>query len=323
MSDFKGIEITDVFGLKEPLIKLIETISYAVGKIFEPTHNDRMTKSKAKEIRDISEALRENNDIIITYDKGSVIAETPEFEDFVRRTQQRLAYQELEKQCNIESVVGFAYTELETIDNVSNEPVDKDWISRFFNCVEDASNEDLQRIWGKILAGEIKKPKSFSKRTLDVVKNLSQQEAQIFEKISKYVLHTFEDETKIESVFVLSGMFNKSKNEDVDVIYKEILVLKDAGLISLTHGTVLSFDFDSGEIDSLFCHNKEIRIKNNTKSKVSIMIHPYILTDAGKELVEVLYDNEQVSMAYLNRCICEIRSSLEINNKNDIDIKII
>ena len=153
MSDFKGIEITDVLGLKEPLTKLIETVSYGVGKIFEPIHNDRMTKSKEKEIRAISDALRENNDVIITYDKGSVIAKTPEFEDFVRRTQQRLAYQELEKQCNIESVVGFAYKELETIDNVSNEPVDKDWVSRFFNCVEDASNEDLQKIWGKILAG--------------------------------------------------------------------------------------------------------------------------------------------------------------------------
>ena len=136
-------------------------------------------------------------------------------------------------------------------------------------------------------------------------------------------MHTFEDKPKIKSAFILSSMFSQSENENVDIAYKEILILKEAGLISLTPGTVISFDFDSGETDNLFCYDRKIQITNNSKSKVSIIIHPYMLTDAGKELIEVLYSSNQVSNDYLEKCKDAIVASLEMQNKNSVEISIV
>lgn len=38
MTDISGIEISDVFGLSEPLSKLIDVASAACGKVYEPLH---------------------------------------------------------------------------------------------------------------------------------------------------------------------------------------------------------------------------------------------------------------------------------------------
>ena len=39
------------------------------------------------------------------------------------------------------------------------------------------SSEELQTLWGRVLAGEIKSPGTFSLRTLEFLKNTSHEEA--------------------------------------------------------------------------------------------------------------------------------------------------
>ena len=70
----------------------------------------------------------------------------------------------------MEAVISNAYAELKDETAVADKSVDIDWISRLFNIVEDIGNEEMQYIWGKILAGEIKNPGKFSLRTLDTIR---------------------------------------------------------------------------------------------------------------------------------------------------------
>lgn len=44
----------------------------------------------------------------------------------------------------------------------------------------------MQILWGKVLAGEIKSPNSYSLRTLELLRNLSKNDAEVFTKIAKY-----------------------------------------------------------------------------------------------------------------------------------------
>jgi len=187
MSDMKAIEINihDLLGLSEPLKKLIETTSIGVGKLYEPLHIKRLVKAKAIEMQTISDAVTDNIGLPIKYENGSINVNSEDTNDLIKRTQNRLLFQEIQKQQNIDSVVAGTYDILERETVVSEEPVDKDWIIRFFNSVEDISNQDLQQIWSKILAGEIKQPKSFSVRTLELLHNISYEEAMLFEKICK------------------------------------------------------------------------------------------------------------------------------------------
>ena len=41
---------------------------------------------------------------------------------------------------------------------------------RFFDAVGNVSNEELQKLWGKVLAGEMQQPGSCSLRTMEVIR---------------------------------------------------------------------------------------------------------------------------------------------------------
>lgn len=62
-----------------------------------------------------------------------------------------------------------------------NKEIDEDWFSAFMRFSEDASSERLQILFGRILAGEIVNPGTFSPSTLRTVSELTQEIAKDFE----------------------------------------------------------------------------------------------------------------------------------------------
>jgi hypothetical protein len=50
----------------------------------------------------------------------------------------------------------------------------------------------MQQLWGRILAGEIKRSGAFSLRALDLIRNLSKTEAQLFERVCNWAISTGE-----------------------------------------------------------------------------------------------------------------------------------
>lgn len=65
-----------------------------------------------------------------------------------------------------------------------------DWLMRFFDAVGNISNEELQQLWGKVLANEISHPKSCSLRTLDMIRNMPPEEAETFSMLCRYVMQS-------------------------------------------------------------------------------------------------------------------------------------
>lgn len=72
-------------------------------------------------------------------------------------------------------------------DKVSDAEVDPDFFSRWRRDAKVIGNEDLQRLWGRLLAEEIRSPRSIGYRTLDVLKNISSDEARTFCKVASCV----------------------------------------------------------------------------------------------------------------------------------------
>lgn len=66
--------------------------------------------------------------------------------------------------------------------------VDEDWLFKWRDSASQVSSEELQNLWGRLLAGEIKAPGNYSLRTLEFLKNLSQQEAEAIAKLSQFVV---------------------------------------------------------------------------------------------------------------------------------------
>ena len=74
-------------------------------------------------------------------------------------------------------------------DDLSNDPpendaegsIDDDWMSFLKAKVDEISSEELHLIFGKILAGEVRKPGSFSKKSISTIIDLSPEAAKLFE----------------------------------------------------------------------------------------------------------------------------------------------
>lgn len=65
----------------------------------------------------------------------------------------------------------------------SGQTIDDDWLFNWREHVGKVSNEDLQRLWGSVLAGEFVNPGQYSLRTLDFLRTLSKSEAELISKL--------------------------------------------------------------------------------------------------------------------------------------------
>lgn len=307
-----------------PTSKLIDTVSKGIGKICEPWHKKKMTDARVYEINEIGEALRKNCDVLFIYENAGVSAQLSELNELAERTQHRLNYQELKKQYNIEKVVDFAYHELENKTFVSNEPVDDDWICSFFDLVANVSTEQMQILWGKILAGEITQPGGFSIRTLDVLRKLTQKEALIFKKIIPYILVCWGDKQKTyKDYFIFKGTIEEAF---FDMKLSDIFMLFQAGLISMDNliaGTDIMLD-EYFVIEGL---NYNIRVHNKDVKPYACLEESFILTEAGRELYSVILELgvELAGVEYFEYCKRFIKSSEAFKIKaetEEIEIKI-
>lgn len=263
----------------EPLGKLIDSVSGAIGKAYEPRHIRKMADAEAYKIKKIGEALRENSDIPIEYNPEGVSLSTADFEQFVKRTQSRMAFQELKKQENIESVADKAYDLLEGEEPVTAEPVEEDWMLRFFNCVEDISNEKMQEIWAHILAGEIKKPNSFSLRTLDTLRNISSDEASLFEKVVKSGI-----------VFNCIPHYNDFLKKH-NISYADIMQLGECGLVNDAGLLTYTKTITDQMIALVHNHDRALLYRNllyPEKNELTIEVFP--LTTTGKQIASLFFE---------------------------------
>lgn len=69
--------------------------------------------------------------------------------------------------------------------------VSDDWLRRWRESAGGISSDNLQQLWGRILAGEFRNPGKYSLRTLDFIYNLSQSEARAIEELGPFVFDGF------------------------------------------------------------------------------------------------------------------------------------
>lgn len=184
------------------LAKLAETICYGTGL----TAHGKKKIADAESYATIQKAKTETEVEILKL-KGE-----DEVADYVLARQTK-------KLNNAKAVVDKATKHFVEGEKVSDEPVSQDWTSRLFSITEDISDDTLQELWGQILAGEIKKPKSFSLRTLDLLKNITTEEAKVF--INACCFH-------IQDRFICIESFALPLNDrlvlgEIGLIYEEYL----------------------------------------------------------------------------------------------------
>lgn len=82
---------------------------------------------------------------------------------------------------NYEKCVSYAAPRIDDPEKVRN--VDPEWADKHREHAEKAYDEETQQLWGRVLAGEINAPGSFSKRSMSILADMEQEDARAFEKL--------------------------------------------------------------------------------------------------------------------------------------------
>ena len=186
---------------------------------------------------------------------------------------QRIEFQEQKRQANIVAVVQDAATELGDKEVPEREP-DPDWTARFFDCVQDVSSEDMRALWARILAGEVDSPGRTTLKTLDVLKNMTREDAELFNLVCDYVIQDF--------------VFHPRDAQDIPTFLRpvDVMQLQDADLLHASTALAKAIQFDKEHSAYFVHHNYFLRITSLDNRDISIPAIP--LTRSGKEVFLVL-----------------------------------
>jgi len=302
------MNVNDILGLGKviPIDKLIDIVSNSVGKISKPFFDrkdvdtkayeiEKLAEARAKEMKIIATAVKENFQITggIEYKDEKIAISSPKeipietqqplliAPSLEERTQDRISFQEAKKQLNIENVTSFAAEELRNEQPITDEPLDEDWTTRFFRIAEEVSNEEMQALWGKILAGEIKQPKSYSLRTLELIRNLSKKEADLFVKVATFAI------TSNNASFIFKGN-DKELSEEFNVTYSETAQLIEIGLIQA--GSFVNWEMrpQTEDYQSVFTAGNFVMVVNKKANSPLVQIPIHLYTHSGNELLKLV-----------------------------------
>lgn len=220
--------------------------------------------------------------MLISFENGNVNIRAKSDVELFERAEQRKRIEEIREEQNLETVIELAANQLHDAENVSDEPVDEDWITRYYNIVKNVSVEEMQLIWAKILSEEVKTPGAFSLRTLETVRNLSNKEAIVFQKILPLILLGENDGT-------LEGLIISDDNilSKFGVSFSDIKLMDECGL--MISNSLVNYNFRNSGKERILFHNKNYVITieaEETAPKQSLGI--YLLTQAGKELYNTI-----------------------------------
>ena len=70
---------------------------------------------------------------------------------------------------------------------IGDEKVNDDWFFRWRTNAEEVSDAEMRRLWARILRGEVKQPGSYSLHTLDFMRRLSREDAELIEKLAPFI----------------------------------------------------------------------------------------------------------------------------------------
>lgn len=265
------------------LIKLWETLSEkGIGSLLSPWHIRRMGQAnsdvRVQELLALTQAEKYAEEIRcgrMKFKKGQLINVSPDERKFFpeKENKPQLDYRAIAQAVNKniytdairhEVNVGKALLHAEEVleqdpQEPSEKNIDEDWLYRWRDYASSVSSEKLQSIWGKLLAGEIKTPGSFSLRTLDFLKSISQEDAESITKLLR---------------FSIGGVIFRGDEEllgNDGIKFDFLLEMQQLGVISGVEALSLTTTFGSTEknkfVLALTSHGKVLIAKHDDPTK--------------------------------------------------------
>lgn len=233
--------------------KLLDKISNVTGIVFGPYKEKQKSKINFLEEINKREDLSSLEKMAITSNYKKMLKEYNNQTNIVNKAVEMLS---------------------EPIEQHELQEMDENWVMNYMDSCKNICDEELQVIWAKILAGEFEQPGRISLNTLDKMKMISKKDAELFMKISEFIMRTG------NKYFILA---DKEILEKYDIIFEDILALDEIGLINQK---VLKLDSlsKSNELNAIY-KDKYVFFK---RKEGHTYLRVYIITNFGREVYDLL-----------------------------------
>ncbi|WP_444956961.1 DUF2806 domain-containing protein [Microbulbifer sp. ZKSA002] len=263
-----------------------------------PWQKRRMAKATADEMRILAQAEKEvadikAGDITVQLPSSTALLEhTKEEKGPLARIEPPLDLQEMtasvasaeladsfRKEVNATKAIMVAESILSRdTQEPSDKDIDSDWLHRWRDYAGRVSAEQLQELWGRVLAGEVKQPGSFSIRALEFLKGLSKKEAELIESVAK---------------FVFGGVIHRDMKEHLEkggLKFDQLILLQEIGILSGVDSLNLNRRYPSSTPNSyttgIRTSKTGLLITHRDANKL-LRVNAYLITQLGQEILQL------------------------------------
>ena len=246
--------------LSKPVTALIEKLSSGAVILYEPTRIKKQALAEAEA------------------KKTHALADV-EVQDIQKRALERFVREETIKQENIESITEKTFEKLD--DTANPKDIEDDWISNFFDKVKFISDNEMQDLWAKLLAGESNKPGKYSKRTIELIASLDKKDAKLFNDLCTFCWYDGNEAYPLIYKNAENEIYKKN-----NINFSSLHHLQDIGLIQFNSTS----GFRKRGFNKLFniaYYGKVVNLEFQKESENDLTIGNVMFTKSGQELISI------------------------------------
>jgi len=230
--------------------------------------------SGAKSLADFNLQLSFSLEKPLSKSKHPRVEPTVDVLELIEQSNGRANIDSVRKEINVAKAILHAEEKIFSEDHseVSDEKVNDDWIFRWRDYAGDVNSDEMQRLWGRLLAGEVKSPGSYSLRCMDFLRNLEQSEAKLIQTLCE---------------LSIDGLILKNPDIKKYVCFNQILELETLGIISGASGggILRTISVKEGDVwERVLVANDKCLLVAHTDSSATLQLSGYLLTVLGHQM---------------------------------------
>jgi len=173
-------------------------------------------------------------------------------------------------------------------------PISDDWLNVFENDAAPISSEQMQRAFGRILAGEIRRPGSFSIRTIKLIAQLDNQAADYFQLLCSLSISNRMPGRHFDARVVSMGSAAGNSLQKYGLGFGQLNILEQAGMIISDYNSFMNYRgtvaYGGVASEAITYQNKLWVLKSEVEwtDDKALHINGVGFTQSGKELLSIV-----------------------------------
>lgn len=223
--------------------------------------------------------------------------------DYARAAATKFAQKIVRERVNVDQVADFALADLraeqaatQSQPEAEADLISDDWLNAFDTEASQMSSEQMQRLFGRILAGEIRRPKSYSIKTIKLMAQLDNQAATLFQLLCSLSVSLRVPGSGLIADARVVSLGNPGNNslKAYGLSFSALNVLQEYGLIVAEYNTKLDYQaavaHEGKVVLCLVYENEQLALlpKTPTPTKPGIVLTGVMFSQAGRELLSVV-----------------------------------